>query len=336
MNNKGPRRQHYIPVFYQAGFTDTDERLWMYARKTQEYIKAHPRVICCENELYTIDPEGIRDRLIEERYLGQIDRDAATAIRQMKRKIKLDREWKESFSIFIAFLITRSPAFRVLTTQNYEAMRAEYLRLGFTKVERASQLLESYRRRTGDLAEGITAESLVEDVATGRWRASVTDQPFLEQMFLQVEPLARWITCFDWQILEAPAETGFIVSDYPFVLVPPRENPEAIGFSFPRSVKYFPLTSALCLRMGEPGHRFSYDHVSKQEVRIINQNIAVNSERFIMGPTRVQLEHIIGRSGTADVHLEPRTKVDTLEQGENSALLRFNLWPRRAFFYAPS
>ncbi len=149
----------------------------------------------------------------------------------------------------------------------------------------------------------------------------------------QVEFLAGWINAFEWQIMRAPTGTGFILCDYPFVVVPPRERPEEIGFMFPGTVKYFPLTRRLCLRMGEQDYGFSYANVSKEAVRVINQNIAMNSERFIMGPSREQLEHVIARSGTAATDPEPRTVVEAVRRDNDSALYRFNMWPRRSYFY---
>jgi Protein of unknown function (DUF4238) len=83
-----PRRHHYVPQFYQKGFSDTDERLWLYDRRTQKYAKAHPRDICCEKEFYTIDPQGTRDRHIESDWLSQVDGDGAAAIRLLKNGVQ--------------------------------------------------------------------------------------------------------------------------------------------------------------------------------------------------------------------------------------------------------
>jgi Protein of unknown function (DUF4238) len=212
-------------------------------------------------------------------------------------------------------------------------MGDEYLRINFTDVDRARQLLENYRAQTGDTSPGVTAESMVEAVAGGHIRATVEEVPFLRHMVRQVEFFARWIEAFEWEIVRAIGHTGFIICDYPFVVVPPRQNPEAIGLGYQGTVKYFPLTRGLCLRMGELDHGFSYRNASKEEVRIINQNIAVNSERFIMGASREQLERVVSRSGTVAIDPAPRTAVDVVHRDCDSGLIRFNFWPRRRYFY---
>lgn len=308
---------------------DDDGRLWLYDRKTQRYSRAHPKNICFERELYTIDPHGRQDRQIESKWLSQVDGEGATAIRQFQEGVRLSREWVESFSIFIAQLITRSPVFRDLTKRNAQRMGEEILRLGFTDVARARQMMEGYGG-----AEDVTPEGLVEAVTRGHIQVAATEIAFLTMMVRQVEFLARLIGSFGWLVISAPAGAGFILCDYPFVAVPPQADPNTVGLGIPGTVKYFPLTRRLCLRMGEPDYEFSYVNTTREYVRVINQNIAVNSERFIMGPIREQLEHVIGRSKTIAPAAAPRVVVDAVEVDEKSALYRFSFWPNgRTFFY---
>jgi len=80
-----PKKHHYLPVMYQVGFLEhQDGRLCLYDRKTQRYSRAHPKNICFERELYTIDPHGRQDRRIESEWLSRVDGDGATAIRQFQ------------------------------------------------------------------------------------------------------------------------------------------------------------------------------------------------------------------------------------------------------------
>jgi hypothetical protein len=89
MKSNEPRRQHYVPAFYQGGFAETDGLIWLYDRRAQRYTRTSPRNICCEKDIYTIDPEGIRDRRIEKQLFSQVDGDAATVIREFKSSARL-------------------------------------------------------------------------------------------------------------------------------------------------------------------------------------------------------------------------------------------------------
>lgn len=282
------------------------------------------------------EPAECVERGVADVVCGNMDGEGAAAIRRIESGTELDQEWRESFAIFMAQQITRTPVFRDLTIRNYRAMGEEFLRIGFTEVERARQFLERYRDQTGDPADGVTAESMVEAVVGGHLKVTVDEGPFLRHMLTQIEFLARWIASFDWEIVRSPKDTGFILCDYPFVVVPAQAHPEAIGLGFREAVKYFPLTKTLCLRMGDQGYGCSYLKTSKEAVRIINQNVAVNSERFIMGPSREQLEHVIARSNTTTTDSVPRTVVEAIQSDRDSALYQFNFWPRRRYFYPKS
>src|SRR5690349_23283878 len=144
MKRNEPRRHHYVAEFHQKGFMERNERLWLYDRKLRRYRQVHPRNICCENDLYTIDPEGNWNLFIELDWLRMVDRDGSNAIRRFEKGDLLDQAWQESFSIYIAQQITRTPVFRDLTIASYRAMHEEYLRIGFSNVERARLLLENY------------------------------------------------------------------------------------------------------------------------------------------------------------------------------------------------
>jgi hypothetical protein len=96
MKNKPPRRHHYIPQWYQAGFADNEGLLWVYDRQTQRFRQDIPKNICCERDLYTIDPAGRRDRRIETEFMSQVDGDGAAAVRMLARGVRLDQDWTES------------------------------------------------------------------------------------------------------------------------------------------------------------------------------------------------------------------------------------------------
>lgn len=302
-------------------------------RKTAVYRKIPPRNICCEKDLYTIDPHGNRNRQIETQFLAQADGEGATAIRRLARGARLNSEWTESFSVFIALVITRSPAFRALMTQQYRITAEEFMRLTTLDVDRAARSLERYRRETGEQAEDVNPQSLVEAVQGGHVKVEVTERPFLQHMMSHLGSLAQWIVSFEWKILTAPTETGFILSDYPFIVTPPREHPDAIGFGFQGTVKYFPLNRRLCLEMGEQDFGFSYSAATKEQVRIVNRNIAVNSKRFIMSASLDQLRHVIDRSGCQGTDQNPRMMVSVVQSDREGSLIQMALWPRRNYFY---
>lgn len=171
---------------------------------------------------------------------------------------------------------------------------------------------------------------MVEAFPGEKFEITATETAFLTTMMEQATSLANVLMRLQWEILEAPRGTGFILCDCPVVVVPPRGS-DQVGFIVPGSAKYFPLSRHLCVRLGEPGRERSSRKLGKEDVRIVNQNIAANSERFIMGPSRVQLEHIVSRSGCAMTETTPRFIVETVQADDDGALQKISAQPRRYF-----
>jgi len=324
---------HYIPEFYQKKFANApDDRLHFYNRKEKKYGQAHPRVLCREHDLYTIDPNGGRDHRIESKYSSVIDSIGADAIRQIQQG-NTSHDAKANLALFIAHMLTRSPAFREVTTKAVEGIGYEYLRLGFASEERARTMIQN-ARIMGVNIDDAEAPGLVEAVRGNHLKVVASEAPFLLAMMQTSETIAGWILASSWELLVAPFDTSFVLCDYPFVLVPPENARHEAGLAIHGAVKYFPLGKQTCIRMSEPFEYqvFNVCQIVKSQVRSINLNIAINSERFIIGSSRIQLEAIVERSGTANAP-EPRVSVERVFEDDDRSLLAATLWPRRDFFY---
>jgi hypothetical protein len=133
------------------------------------------------------------------------------------------------------------------------------------------------------------------------------------------------------EILVSPDDSGFIICDAPVTLVPPKDN-QQVGFVIPGVVKYFPISRSMCFRAGDRGTVRRYRDVGRETVRIINHNIAANSERFIMGPHKKQLEAVVTRSASEDAENIPRFVVEALRSDGDGSLLKISSRPRRYFY----
>jgi hypothetical protein len=312
-------------------FTDSGALLWVYDRNARTYKRLHPRVVCSEKDLYSIRPENAaRDRRVETLFLSQVDGMGASAFSQIQVGKTPTREVAEAISFFTALQFVRLPSVGKAVSAMHEKSADELMRISFANVERATQVLERYARETGK-SLSASPESMVEAVQGKHVKAVATEMPFLHNMLEQVVPLGKVIMELGWEILVASSQTGFITCDSPVVIVPRKGDRDA-GFKVPGAAKYFPLTRQLCLRLGDPIPSFLYRNVDNEAVRIINQNIAANSERFIMGPTQVQLEDIVSSSGSVDVDPSPRFTVATVEADRDSSLQKMTFHARRCFY----
>jgi hypothetical protein len=328
---KEARKHHYVPVFYQLNFASSGELLWVYDRQLRTYKELHPRVICFEKDLYAVKPENKpRDSQIESKVLVMVDGFGSKGIHDFDID-KPTPESTDAVALFAAFQYTRVPTISRDVRATYAAGIQQLSRMSFANVERAKAIIERYERETGE-SLNITPESMVADIQGKHLQFVATEVPFLTNMLEQAVNLSKVITGLSWEILIAPDDTGFIICDCPLVVVPQKGRIN-VGFLVPGCVKYFPLTRRLCLRLGEAGKTRKHRRVDKKTVRIINQNIAANSERFIMGPSRLQLENVVTRSGCREMESTPRFIMEIVEADDDSALQKITAQPRR-YFYA--
>jgi hypothetical protein len=328
--SKDPRKHHYVPVFYQKNFVNEKSLLWVYDRARQTYKELHPDVICFERDLYAVKPDNKpRDMLVEKSILNMVDNAGFQGIRDFLAG-KPSSAAEEETAIFMAFQSTRVPTVSRDMRATYARMIQELGRIAFLNVDRAKAVIERYERDTGKKIE-VAPESMVEAYPGEKFEITATETVFLTHMMEQATGLAKLLMSLDWEILEAADDTGFILCDCPVVVVPPKGSKQ-VGFVVPGSAKYFPLSRHLCVRLGEPGNKRSFRKVGKEDVRIVNLNIAANSERFIMSPSKTQLENIVGRSGCAQMENTPRFIVETVEADDNGALQKLSSQPRRYFY----
>jgi hypothetical protein len=327
---KDPRKHHYVPVFYQSNFVNEKGLLWVYDRARGTYKELHPRVICFERDLYASKPENKpADMQVEQKVLSVVDAAGSVGIRDFLAG-NPNRAAEEETAIFMAFQWTRVPTISRDIRATYAQMTRELSRIMFLNVDRARAVMEQYARDTGKELT-VAPESMVEAFPGEKFEITATETAFLTNMMEQAVSLTKVLMIVEWEVLHAGGGTGFILCDCPVVVVPPRGS-EQVGFLVPGAAKYFPLSRNLCLRLGEPGRKRSHRTVGKEDVRIINQNVAANSERFIMSPSKLQLESIVSRSGCEAMEDTPRFIVETVEADDDGALQKISAQPRRYFY----
>jgi hypothetical protein len=327
---KDPRKHHYVPVFYQRNFANDSGLLWVYDRQKGSLKELHPRVICFEKDLYAVKPENKPPNMeVELKVLSVVDSLGFRGIRAFQIG-KPNSEAEQQVAFFMAFQWTRVPTMSRDIRVTYAKAIEELGRITFANVERAKDIMERHARDTGEVLD-VTPESMVESVQGKQFDIVATETAFLTTMMEQAHSLTEELLRLDWEVLVASEETGFIICDCPVVVVPPKGS-DQVGFLVPDSAKYFPLSRHLCLRLGEPGKSRKHRKIDKENVRIVNQNMAANSERFIMGPSKAQLETIVSRSGCSKMEPGPRFTIETVESDEDGALQKVSMQQRRYFY----
>lgn len=334
------RKHHYVPVFYQKGFADSEGLVWVYDRDLKTCKHLHPTVVCLGKDLYTVRHDGAPwDRRIETDILSPIESVAASLIRKIHAGERLSLEEVDDLSFFIGLQFTRVPSFAMAVSAAVEMMMNEGLRVQFANVERVQSALHHYQEATGE-SLNVEAASMVDSIATNRVRirAAATERPFLESMFDQAKLLAGFVAKSNWTILISPPGAGFISSDVPLVSLPPPNldlTDTGIGYGIPGGINYFALSNKMCLEMRFGGYCYRYVNVDRRYVRMVNRNIAATSDRFVISSSDRQIKSIVDDCGLAAMEYTKRVAVDVIKANTGEPLVRVQRRHPPMYFYPP-
>ncbi|MFZ3214552.1 MAG: DUF4238 domain-containing protein [Candidatus Acidiferrales bacterium] len=331
-----PRKHHYVPVVYQKRFVNEQGLLWVYDRLKKSFAERHPSAICCEKDLYAVKPEGApKDQRLESIALAQADGDCATDIRSLIYPLAgLPGHYVRSLvSYFVGLQYSRLPSMREYVTTMWERGVKETMRLTAVNEGRMQSVMDRYERETGDKV-AASARTMVEVIQRDGLKIVVNELPFLRYVFRAAKIVADTVIRSSWQVLRAPGGAGFVLCDAPVVVVPPR-GVRQVGFYVPGTVTYVPLSRETCLRLSNPKRgRLQYREVDSRTVRIINQDIAANSDRFIMGPVKQEVETIVALSGCEAPNATPRAAFRRRAENDDGSFDEAVMNPRN-YFYLP-
>ncbi len=323
-------KHHYVPVFYQKHFAASDGLMWVYDRLLKTCKQLHPLSVCFQHDLYAFKiPGSAFNQIVETDFLRQVDGLASGAFKKLTEAIGAPApELLGEILYFVALQHTRVPANKQMISMIYEAGANDLKDVAFANVERATVMMKKYEEETGERL-GVTPESMVN--AAPKLKAVATEVPFIHSVIDHTDMVAKVFNELNIKILISPPQVGFVLSDNPVTTVPPPWLRVA-GFKSPETFVFVPLTRRLCLRLGQPGSGTGPKKIDRETVRFINENTAINSDRFVMGPSKIQLESIIRRSGSADANSKPRwISVKTLD--EKGGILRQSVAQPRQLHY---
>jgi hypothetical protein len=325
----GPRKHHYVAAFYQRNFTNENGLLWVYDRSRERFTELNPSSVCAETDLYSLKRNGANNPIIELKVLGPVDEMGATAIRRLRDDRAVERA---AIAYFLGFQHTRLPAMAQMILELHERALDAMMRTTAANEERMQSAIDDYERNTGKKID-VPAQSLVETVQQNQLVVKANKSVSLEAMVEQAKHIAQFVEALPWQILQANVDTGFMICDSPVTIVPPW-GVDHIGVGIPDTVTYFPLTRRLCLRVGGRGPALESRLVDRDTVRVINRNIAANSERFIMGPLKPQLERVIAEANASQRPTRPRATIEVDGTPLNGGTITLRVNPRDHFYVA--
>ncbi|MBN1868446.1 DUF4238 domain-containing protein [Candidatus Sumerlaeota bacterium] len=272
-----PKRHHYLPEFYLAGFSRSD-LVWVFDREREECKRLTPKNTAVIGHYYSVEDEhGEKHPDVEIQLAKKVDGPAGRIIGKLERGESIDEAEKRALSLFVGYMKSRVPVFEQWHNDIVSADQKNLLRMAFADPAHARASLARLECFTGEPA-CASPEEMVDFVARDEYSIDVPRNSSIETMCAVAEEVAHLASRMNWFILHAPARKSFITTDSPFSLFPPPSDrwPSAfpVGIGTPGSVKYLPLTQTIALAIGDAGNALMHEQASDSVIREINLAVA--------------------------------------------------------------
>jgi hypothetical protein len=298
-----PKRQHYVPRAYLAHFTDPgtphgqEPYIWVYDRdEIRPYARA-PHKLAVRTHYYSILADSGEWDTTVETMLAEVEGRAIPNIRKLiggdppESLPPDDREW---LAYFIGLLSVRIPAFRD-TVESFVADIGR--RIGLLGAQHpdyfARTMRKVYEAKGEKPPDAEQIESIRQFVLSGEY--DIKTNPVLSlQTLIQMAPVAaQYVHAYRWRVLRAPADTPFITSDHPVVLVSTRKLPPPFGWSAgwetPWMEATIPLSPATCLLVSLH-HPEGVEEVDSSTVAEVNLRTASYAAEAVYSSRRIDVE----------------------------------------------
>ena len=244
-----PRKHHYVPAFYLAGFTEEgsqDGRLRAIAKSDGRIFGGTPRTLAHQRDLYRVEHQDLEPNAIEYAF-SQVEGQVAPVLgRLIESSISVDPNDVALVLNLVAMLSIRVPAVRKLFASVIEDVGKQFANDLLQDPDKYERFLESQRELGMDTSDYPTLKKMREGWESGGLSLEA-NQTWLTSQGLKVSPeIYDLLAKRSWMIATCdPTETGpLITSDRPVSISWTRGDVPAFyspGFAMPDTEVTFPL-----------------------------------------------------------------------------------------------
>jgi hypothetical protein len=244
--------------------------------------------------------------------LAHIEGATKPIINKVSTKIRLEDGDKETLAMFLAFLMNRVPDFEKSINHVEKHLIKWVMDITWGDEKHAAATLAKFEQDTGNTAT-ITPAQMVEWNRTGAFKINIHRNRSLHLMMALSLSTGNWFKQMEWMFLHAPNKTSFVTSDNPLCLLSPEwHNPKAgygVGLLTKGAVKVVALNQRTCLLMFDRGDTMSHADGKIEDVRKINHELTVNTDRFLVGRDHALLANLAKRTRLAEWERKGRISI---------------------------
>lgn len=241
--------------------------IWVYDRQLDSFRRQTPTTTTVMNHYYTVKwQDGTKSDEIE-RFWAWLESMAAPVLAKLERRKRpsdLEYTW---FSTFLALLMVKVPAFR--------------------------QKCETHILNA---AATIATQSFGPNFFD-KFKLEANEQYLVGMEVRFVSDFAKDMFEMDWTFQRSAKRYSFITCDNLLTLsTPPDQSTTGAGLLTPGVLKLIPLSSSICLVLGNRGLGISYKRLTAQFTKFINESVVYNCTRFVIARDRALLESLVSKA----------------------------------------
>lgn len=303
----GPKKQHYLPRFYLAGFS-RDGGVWVHDAERGVYERRNPKNLATRKHYYSVETETGEMDFTVEHVLGMVENGTAQIIRRLDTGKPIDYWDKIHLAQFVALMKFRVPFFERYFADVSDASVKQMMKDDFPTVESVQEKLEELGRRS-DPGNPQQAEGIFRGLQDPKYRVKSNAAARVAAMLVLTLQISRVLTFLEWTFVVAPEETSFVTSDDPVVVLgsgsPPQApegwpgemNPFALdgdGFASPEAQTIAPLSQRVLLFAEGEGAKMELARVDREAVREANRTVAARRDNLLVARDEALLRRLVG------------------------------------------
>ncbi len=304
-----PKRHHYVPAFYLAGFTGLrkrDGQFAVYDREKKEFRTQTPDSSAHQRFYYATEGEhGERDLSIEM-FLGELEGAAKPLIDKLEIQAEVSDEERATLALFFALLHTRVPQFERSLNEMADLTQKTINRLRYPTVDEVRGAMREIGRER-PCPPSATAEEAFGMLTGDEYTFAPHRNDNIRIMLRMAIEIGGLFDQFTWHIVHTVLDSQFLTIDAPVVLLPPHDwtGERGYGFLTPGTMTLIPLTARSALFMENAGAGIDHRAMPDEGVHINNKGMVSHSERYAFGRDRAYLERVVAESRLPEIPLRP-------------------------------
>jgi hypothetical protein len=235
-NDAEPRRHHYVPRCWLAGFTDTGEKdgqLWVTDLIRRKQWQAGPNTAGHIRDFYRLADERF-DPLLAEESFSKIEDIVAPILRSIDREQRSPTaEEADPLMFFIALQWARVPSFRPMVFKALDDVTHEKLATDLKSKQHWQKALA--RAGLSENDPGAAYESMLEFYQSGEFSLTVQTDWYVKQTFQAAQHILPSLQQRHWRSIFSPTGS-FISSDNPVIIDGPKG--QMLGFKNAEIILY--------------------------------------------------------------------------------------------------